>query len=209
MKVVAQLSQQLATITLIAAFMSSLAFGLMTSVGETEMEDADERWAALDDDVWRILAYVRLSIILRSFVAATATLNLYALVTSAGIMLFISNLPPEVVDGKKENGEFSLHYFDFLLASVYGALALATYCLMPCFYYIGWIKFPLETVEGRWFFISGAWVMLALCCVLAYLVYIHAKVAKGGLSFRKAPRHSFAFGVLAVGGLSTFINMVT
>ena len=52
MKAVAQLSQQLATITLIAAFMSSLAFGLMTSVGETEMEDADERWAALDDDVW-------------------------------------------------------------------------------------------------------------------------------------------------------------
>jgi hypothetical protein len=108
--------------------MSALAFSLISSVDKTELEAADEMWAALDDDIWRVGLHSSLSYWLRSYASMTATLNLYALVTSVGIMLLITNLPQKAVDGDEGSGEFSLHHFDVLLATIYGALDARRFC---------------------------------------------------------------------------------
>jgi hypothetical protein len=183
------LVDQLSNMSIVAAFMGSTSLGLLSAVSKEEMEEADEMWAGLGDDVWRIGTSHSLSWWFVRTVGISAGLNLYALVASVSIILICNNIPVTPV----RDEIYLLQRLQVPLLSVYASLGFATFALLPCFYHLGWIKLPQSAVEGRQWAATGIWVMAAFGFIWAYLIYVHAQLAHGGLSIRSNLLHTASF----------------
>ena len=137
------LASQMATVALIAAFMTGIIFPLFSSFSKEQLLEADAAWAA-EGTEWRIMCFhdghnkracarnYPISWMLYRMAAITATFELVVIIASCSVILLTNHISaldkPKIVANELR----------FFLNTMYVCLGMGCAFLIPTMYFVGW-----------------------------------------------------------------------
>ena len=158
---------------------------VQTAFGIEELEAADEMWAGNEEGEWRIICYedghtveacarhLSLSWLISRTGLISITLTMTVVVASCSVLLLITFVQ---ASGK---AIVVAHQIEYFLGALYLGLGVGCAFILPCLYFVFWVKFPASSIGGRAFAFGGMWVMFAFGAMWLYLMMMHSKMTKG------------------------------
>lgn len=168
-------------IALISAFTTATALAPMIAYGHADLEEADLRWCQnpsmwgtpSTENVTECGAPVSKSIGVTSGLSATMSfLSVLCAVTIRGALAFEPFVASPVVS------QLMQRLLTPLVVFAVGPMVLSSLLCPACFYYCGFVSFPVKVVNNPGWSLLGGWFVLAVMVLLFYVLFMWATIRR-------------------------------
>ena len=171
-------------IALISAFTTATALAPMIAYGHADLEEADLRWCQ-NPSMWGTPSTenatecaltenpVSSSIATTSALSATMSfLSVLCAVTIRGALAFEPFVASPVVS------QLMQRLLTPLVVFAVGPMVLSSLLCPACFYYCGFVSFPVKVVNNPGWSLLGGWFVLAVMVLLFYVLFMWATIRR-------------------------------